>query len=104
MLAKMGKAVSAAARGGGSKTVGPDANGKYPKGTCDKCDGPHLTDACPIYKKKRDDHPDAWRNFGRKTPLEMGTCARARSHALRESRLSLCLQCRDKVETACANA
>jgi len=50
----------------------PAANGKYPKGTCDKCDGPHLTDSCPVYKKKRDDHPDAWRNFGRKTPLEMG--------------------------------
>ena len=44
----------------------------YPKGTCDKCDGCHLTDDCPIYKKKRDDHPDAWRNFGRKSPLEMG--------------------------------
>jgi hypothetical protein len=47
-------------------------NGKYPKGTCDKCDGAHLTDDCPIYKKKRDDHPDAWRNFGKKSPLEMG--------------------------------
>jgi hypothetical protein len=45
---------------------------RYPKGTCDKCDGGHLTDDCPIYKKKRDDHPDAWRNFGRKSPLEMG--------------------------------
>jgi len=46
--------------------------GSYPKGTCDKCDGAHPTDSCPIYKKKREDHPDAWRNFGRKTPLEMG--------------------------------
>uniref|UniRef100_A0A7S0DZ62 Ubiquitin thioesterase OTU n=1 Tax=Hanusia phi TaxID=3032 RepID=A0A7S0DZ62_9CRYP len=44
----------------------------FPKGTCDKCDGAHPTDSCPIYKKKREDHPDAWRNFGRKTPLEMG--------------------------------
>eukprot|EP00960_Hanusia_phi_P012834 374713-Hanusia_phi.AAC.3 len=42
------------------------------QGTCDKCDGAHPTDSCPIYKKKREDHPDAWRNFGRKTPLEMG--------------------------------
>mmetsp|Transcript_8200 Transcript_8200/g.20359 ORF Transcript_8200/g.20359 Transcript_8200/m.20359 type:complete len:370 (+) Transcript_8200:214-1323(+) len=50
-----------------------DAGGKaYPKGTCDKCDGPHLTDSCPIYKKAKEDHPDAWRNFGRKTPLGMG--------------------------------
>jgi hypothetical protein len=47
-------------------------SGKYPKGTCDKCDGAHLTDDCPIYKKKRDDHPDAWRNLGKKSPLEMG--------------------------------
>ena len=53
------------------KTESP-AVGKYPKGTCDKCDGAHLTDDCPIYKKKRDDHPDAWRNFGKKSPLEMG--------------------------------
>jgi len=28
---------------------------------CDKCDGKHLTDDCPYYKKKRDDHPDAQR-------------------------------------------
>jgi hypothetical protein len=26
---------------------------QYPKGMCDRCDGPHLTDACPIYKEKR---------------------------------------------------
>jgi len=50
----------------------PGRGGAYPKGTCDKCDGPHLTDSCPIYRKKKEDHPDAWRNFGRKTPLEMG--------------------------------
>ena len=48
------------------------SGGTYPKGTCDKCDGAHLTDSCPIYKRKKEDHPDAWRNFGRKTPLEMG--------------------------------
>eukprot|EP00294_Goniomonas_avonlea_P004344 CAMPEP_0114552650 /NCGR_PEP_ID=MMETSP0114-20121206/7236_1 /TAXON_ID=31324 /ORGANISM="Goniomonas sp, Strain m" /LENGTH=277 /DNA_ID=CAMNT_0001737537 /DNA_START=55 /DNA_END=888 /DNA_ORIENTATION=+ len=40
--------------------------------TCDRCDGPHLTESCPIYKKPREDHPDAWRNLGRKKPLEMG--------------------------------
>jgi len=81
VLAKVGKAMSAATGGGGGKKVaGPDASGAYPKGTCAKCDGPHLTDACPIYKKKRDDHPDAWRNFGRKTPLGMGTYIRAHAH------------------------
>ena len=31
---------------------------------CDKCDGPHATDACPHYKKKREDHPD-----GKSPPL-----------------------------------
>ena len=25
-----------------------------------------------MYKKKRDDHPDAWKNKGRKEPLGMG--------------------------------
>jgi hypothetical protein len=28
---------------------------------CDKCDGKHLTDNCPYYKKPRDNHPDAQR-------------------------------------------
>ena len=26
---------------------------------CDKCDGKHLTDDCPYYKKSRESHPDA---------------------------------------------
>eukprot|EP00667_Euglena_gracilis_P010935 EG_transcript_11154 len=39
---------------------------------CDKCDGPHDTDACPVYKKPRESHADAWVNKGRKKPLEMG--------------------------------
>lgn len=29
---------------------------------CDKCDGKHLTEECPYYKKPRDDHPDAQKN------------------------------------------
>jgi len=28
-------------------------------GKCDKCDGPHETDKCPIFKKARENHPDA---------------------------------------------
>ena len=28
--------------------------GAHPKGTCDKCDGGHMTDDCPFYKKKKD--------------------------------------------------
>ena len=30
---------------------------QYSKGTCDRCDETHLTDACPIYKKKRNTYP-----------------------------------------------
>eukprot|EP00658_Telonema_sp_P-2_P029587 TRINITY_DN2248_c0_g1_i1.p1 TRINITY_DN2248_c0_g1~~TRINITY_DN2248_c0_g1_i1.p1 ORF type:complete len:315 (+),score=25.08 TRINITY_DN2248_c0_g1_i1:209-1153(+) len=40
--------------------------GTHPKGTCDKCDGPHLTDNCPIFKKPREDHPDATRRKNHK--------------------------------------
>mmetsp|Transcript_100152 Transcript_100152/g.188681 ORF Transcript_100152/g.188681 Transcript_100152/m.188681 type:complete len:341 (-) Transcript_100152:28-1050(-) len=39
---------------------------------CDKCDGPHHTDACPHFKKKREEHKDAWVNYGNKNPLQMG--------------------------------
>mmetsp|Transcript_41784 Transcript_41784/g.118127 ORF Transcript_41784/g.118127 Transcript_41784/m.118127 type:complete len:395 (-) Transcript_41784:64-1248(-) len=39
---------------------------------CDKCDGPHPTDACPHFKKPRDGHKDAWVNYGQKCPLQMG--------------------------------
>ena len=35
------------------------------KGPCDKCDGPHGTDSCPHYKKKRDSHSDAWLKYGK---------------------------------------
>ena len=33
---------------------------------CDKCDGKHATDDCPYYKKNRDSHPDAQKNFYKK--------------------------------------
>ena len=33
---------------------------------CDKCDGKHETDRCPHFKKARDDHPDAQKNFFKK--------------------------------------
>eukprot|EP00747_Dinoflagellata_sp_TGD_P185471 gnl/TRDRNA2_/TRDRNA2_42036_c0_seq1.p1 gnl/TRDRNA2_/TRDRNA2_42036_c0~~gnl/TRDRNA2_/TRDRNA2_42036_c0_seq1.p1 ORF type:complete len:488 (-),score=72.00 gnl/TRDRNA2_/TRDRNA2_42036_c0_seq1:95-1558(-) len=39
---------------------------------CDKCDGPHATDACPHFKKKREAHKDAWVNYGKKSPVQMG--------------------------------
>mmetsp|Transcript_18125 Transcript_18125/g.27185 ORF Transcript_18125/g.27185 Transcript_18125/m.27185 type:complete len:459 (-) Transcript_18125:43-1419(-) len=38
---------------------------------CDRCNGKHLTSQCPIYKKPRPKHKDAWVNKGRKTPLSM---------------------------------
>jgi len=40
--------------------------------TCDKCDGKHPTDMCPHFKKKRENHKDAWQNYGCKNPLSMG--------------------------------
>jgi hypothetical protein len=33
---------------------------------CDKCDGKHETDQCPYFKKSRDTHPDAQKNFYKK--------------------------------------
>ena len=40
---------------------------------CDKCDGPHLTDACPHFKKPKEEHRDAWGDYGTKGPLQMGS-------------------------------
>jgi len=39
---------------------------------CDKCDGPHATDACPHFRKARETHKDAWANYGKKSPMHMG--------------------------------
>lgn len=47
-----------------------EAGGKQE--TCDKCDGKHPTDKCPHFKKTRDNHKDAWQNYGQKNPLSMG--------------------------------
>lgn len=41
-------------------------------GRCDKCDGPHSTDACPHFKKPREKHKDAWANYGNARPRELG--------------------------------
>jgi len=40
----------------------PAKMGETPPGgmpSCDKCDGPHVTDQCPWFKKDREAHPDA---------------------------------------------
>jgi len=47
----------------------PAAGGKL---KCDKCDGPHATSACPHFKKGREDHKDAWQNYGSKKPVGLG--------------------------------
>lgn len=39
---------------------------------CDKCDGPHATDNCPHFRKVREKHKDAWANYGKKHPSNMG--------------------------------
>lgn len=40
-----------------------------PEGVCDKCDERHPTEKCPHFKKGRENHKDAWLNYGRKHPL-----------------------------------
>jgi hypothetical protein len=35
------------------------ARPEEPPPTCDKCDGKHATDACPYFKKAREEHADA---------------------------------------------
>jgi len=32
---------------------------------CDKCDGPHVTEECPHFKKPREKHKDAWTMMGK---------------------------------------
>lgn len=54
--------------------VGAGGSSSSSKGkvTCDKCDGAHPTERCPHFKQDREKHKDAWVNYGRKNPLEMG--------------------------------
>lgn len=52
---------------GASAAVPAKSNGK-----CDKCDGPHKTELCPNFKKARDNHKDAWANYGKEHPGRMG--------------------------------
>jgi len=40
---------------------------------CDKCDGPHPTASCPHFRKPREEHKDAWANYGKKHALQMGS-------------------------------
>ena len=40
-------------------------------GPCDRCDGAHESSQCPIFKKPRENHPDALR----RKPIEIGKAA-----------------------------
>lgn len=49
-----------------AKSVPPAREKAQKKLCCDKCDGPHETDACPHFKKVREKHKDAWSMLGKK--------------------------------------
>eukprot|EP00602_Paraphysomonas_sp_CaronLab_P013768 CAMPEP_0185040072 /NCGR_PEP_ID=MMETSP1103-20130426/37692_1 /TAXON_ID=36769 /ORGANISM="Paraphysomonas bandaiensis, Strain Caron Lab Isolate" /LENGTH=218 /DNA_ID=CAMNT_0027579221 /DNA_START=205 /DNA_END=861 /DNA_ORIENTATION=+ len=42
------------------------SHSKSGKVVCDKCDGAHETSSCPHYRKDRERHPDAQKNFYKK--------------------------------------
>jgi hypothetical protein len=71
-----GRAESPQRSGQRQASVGASVNGSKPaaknNGKCDKCDGPHPTDRCPHFKKGRDNHKDAWVNYGKEHPGRMG--------------------------------
>eukprot|EP01062_Namystynia_karyoxenos_P070843 TRINITY_DN66218_c0_g1_i1.p2 TRINITY_DN66218_c0_g1~~TRINITY_DN66218_c0_g1_i1.p2 ORF type:complete len:292 (+),score=57.62 TRINITY_DN66218_c0_g1_i1:117-992(+) len=48
---------------------------RTPRLVCDRCDGSHLTASCPIFRKERENHPDARR---RRPPSAMGRPCGAR--------------------------
>jgi len=56
-----------------SETSGSTRNNSA--GSCDKCDGPHATASCPFYKCGREEHRDAWANYGHQNPLKLGSDA-----------------------------
>ncbi|GAB5354670.1 hypothetical protein AAMO2058_000138900 [Amorphochlora amoebiformis] len=59
-----------------SKALAAKSSSSSPSGNkpcCDACNGPHETKTCPVYKKPRPKHKDAWVNKGRRTPLAMGS-------------------------------
>jgi len=44
----------------------------YPKGTCAKCDGCHLSENCTVYLKEREKHKDSWRVNSDSSQKQMG--------------------------------
>ena len=65
---KFANALSRAMKEGTLPTDGC-ARPDEPPPTCDKCDGKHKTDACPHFKKAREEHPDAKAGGGRRSLL-----------------------------------
>eukprot|EP00929_Paragymnodinium_shiwhaense_P112102 TRINITY_DN8035_c0_g1_i1.p1 TRINITY_DN8035_c0_g1~~TRINITY_DN8035_c0_g1_i1.p1 ORF type:complete len:423 (+),score=30.40 TRINITY_DN8035_c0_g1_i1:159-1427(+) len=72
-----GEAPSLSAGGSTSSSSGNE--------TCDKCDGKHSTDRCPHFRGAREKHKDAWVNYGRKSPHQMG--ASGGNHVIRSARV-----------------
>ncbi len=68
---KFANALSRAVREG-SLPADDVARPAAPAPKCDKCDGAHATDACPHFKKAREDHADS--RLGAKRSM-MGSCA-----------------------------
>lgn len=66
--AAVGARPGSTSSGGATASRAPAAASKK----CDKCDGPHPTDECPHFRKSRESHKDAWVNYGKKSPLQMG--------------------------------
>eukprot|EP00658_Telonema_sp_P-2_P031487 TRINITY_DN2354_c0_g1_i1.p1 TRINITY_DN2354_c0_g1~~TRINITY_DN2354_c0_g1_i1.p1 ORF type:complete len:198 (+),score=9.96 TRINITY_DN2354_c0_g1_i1:157-750(+) len=46
----------------------PSRSSQSSSGMCDRCDGPHPTESCPIFRNPRGNHPDATR----RKPMDMG--------------------------------
>ena len=88
LLSKMG--IGSTNRAGAKSKDAPH-EGPYPKGTCDKCDGPHLTESCPIYKKPRENHRDAQRGKGPSMGKEGGNFKLKSARVIRQPGDGNCL-------------
>jgi len=81
--------------GGVEPAPASSSKGSSSPSKCDKCDGPHATEACPHFKKARDNHKDAWAHYG-KPPQHLGDKGGAgfvlrRGHEVRQPGDGSCL-------------
>eukprot|EP00450_Noctiluca_scintillans_P010086 CAMPEP_0194496312 /NCGR_PEP_ID=MMETSP0253-20130528/13629_1 /TAXON_ID=2966 /ORGANISM="Noctiluca scintillans" /LENGTH=441 /DNA_ID=CAMNT_0039337695 /DNA_START=125 /DNA_END=1450 /DNA_ORIENTATION=- len=56
-----------------NRDLGTEPHAAPGSASCDKCDGPHSTDTCPFFAKGREEHKDAWVNYGNANHLELGS-------------------------------